>query len=281
MNLYDQLCGLQNIPNAYEMWRDYREYLTDYLLSELESEDRVAILGIGKGCDIDLKRIQFKVKQLTLIDRNGEAMEAALDHYGLVGKSNVQCEVKDLIGLKDEDYRQYAANLVAAIREKGMATQVEDLAEKALKEIEKLVHQITLAKWEPQCFDVVITIGLHSQLISMIEWIWHVILETLGQEEQEVRHYIMTLNDELIRHFNTACLQAVGKKWIMGCESARKGYNGGVQGAAQALQDIEIRRAHGQLRKQSEITLEWPFNVAQQKIYEMHIQCDRMMMYHY
>lgn len=281
MNLYDQLCKLQDIPNAYDMWQEYRTHLTDYLLSEIDGEDRVAILGIGKGCDIDLKCLKAKVKQLTLIDRDEKAMAQALRQYNLVGDKSIQCEVRDLIGLTDEDYREYAANLVAAVREKGMATKVDDLAESALKEIKKLVEKMKVVTWEPQRFDVVITVGLHSQLIAMIEWIWCVVLETLGQEEQEVRRYIMALNDELIRHFNTVCLQVASKKWIMGCESARKGYYGGVQGAVQAMQDIEIRRAHGQLRKQSEIILEWPFNVAQQKVYEMRIQCDRIVMYHY
>lgn len=274
MNLYDQLLQLQEIPNAYENWKDYRNELTDYVMSQLGEGEHVAILGSGRSQDLDLSRLVKHMGQLTLIDKDCKGMMAAVKQYGLSNANQLEFVTQDLIGLTSEDYRLYADHLVTFIRRKGMLTSVEELAEEALKEIEKLAYKIKLADLGWRAFDTVIVIGLHSQLLSMMEWIWQVILQTLGKEEYHVRNYIIRLNEELIPALNEKIIESATKRVIIGCEQGRKGMPGTVQGAVQALQDLKIRRAQGQIRNVDAIELEWPFDSKSGKIYKMLIQSD-------
>lgn len=272
MNLYDQLTQLQIIPGAYEMWYEYREALTDYLLSEVQKEDRVAIIGAGRCNDIDLGQIIKGVGKLIIVDKDLEAMKGAIKQYELSANPKIECLTKNIIGLSVQDYRQYAEHMVSAVRRKGLATSIESLVQIALVEINTLVSQMIISRWEKGQFDVVITIGLHSQLLSMIEWIWQVILQTLGKQEETVRQYLMNVNEKLVCALNTAILEATTKKWIVGCELERNGKPGTIQGAVQALEDISIRRAYGELRLKSAIELEWPFDKVHRKAYQMLIQ---------
>ena len=276
MNLYDQLVQLQ-VPEAYISWKAYREQLTQYIVSEMSSKDRVAILGVGRGNDIDLGKLMLHTGTLTLWDKDAKALDEAINQYGLKGQENLHLVDRDLIGLSVEDYRHYADQLVRTIRQRGMETAISDLVEVALKQLEELTSKMQVTNLGEKAYDIVIVIGLHSQLLSMLEWIWQVILQTLGKEEQYVRETIMALNTQIIKAFHEQLLKATTTKLIIGCELGRIGRAGSIQGAVQGLQDLERLRQQGRLQKQSECVLEWPFHLKEGVIYNMLIQCDQIL----
>lgn len=281
MNLYDQLIQLQVVPNAYENWHDYRGELTDYITNQLNLDKMpygdMAILGVGRGNDLNLRQIVGYTKTLTLWDKDSIAIDEAIKKYGLEHEDKVKCVCKDLIGLSVEDYRLYAERLVGKIREQGRATLVEDLADFTLLEIKELAKKLVPIDLGEAVYDTIIVIGLHSQFLSMIEWIWQVILQTLGKDESSVRLAIIKLNESLIRAFHQQLIKACKGQLIIGCEIARRGRIGTIQGAIQGLQDLEELREKGQLKKKSECLLEWPFHPENEIAYEMHIQCHQIL----
>ena len=277
MNLYDQLVQLQVIPKAYISWATYREQLTEYIISQISLKDRVAILGVGRSNDIDLEKLITHTGSLTLWDKDAKALDEVTKQYGLKGQEKLHLVHKDLIGLSVEDYRQYADQLVTTIRQRGMATSIQDLVEVALKQLGRLASKMQVTDLGEKAYDTVIVIGLHSQLLSMLEWIWQVILQTLGKDEQRVRETIIHLNTQIISAFHKQLLRSTTTKLITGCELGRKGRVGSIQGAVQGLQDLEGLRQQGRLQKQSECVLEWPFNLKEGVIYNMLIQCDQIL----
>ncbi|MBP3889162.1 MAG: hypothetical protein J6F30_16180 [Cellulosilyticum sp.] len=277
MNLYDQLRALQVIPNAYSAWRAYREDLTDYIISQLEWNQHVVILGVGRSNDIDLEQLLPYVKRLTLIDKDEEALQAAIKQYHLAGKAKVEVIQQDLLGLDAEDYRQYASKLVNEVRKKGMHTEMSDLVEIATNEFEKIVAKIKLISLGEKVYDVTIAIGLHSQLLSMIEWIWQVVLQTLGQQDATIRASIIALTPQVIQCLHEQLIKATNSKLIIGCELGRKGRDGTVQGAIQGLEDLNEQRRRGKLARLEENILEWPFNRTSGIVYNMLIQVDEVL----
>ena len=172
MNLYDRLLTLQEIPNAYTSWKPYRQSLTDYIIGQLNKSEDVLILGIGRGNDIQLKQLIPHIKSLTLWDKEEQAIHEALVQYGLETHPQVKCIGKDLLGLSPKDYRQYADELMQFVRHKGMQTDVEALKDVGLKALQKLTEKIKVTPIGEKTYDTIIMIGLHSQLLSMMHWIW-------------------------------------------------------------------------------------------------------------
>ncbi|MBE6021782.1 MAG: hypothetical protein E7231_00955 [Cellulosilyticum sp.] len=277
MNLYDQLLQLQVIPNAYSEWKEYREDLTDYIISHLEWNQSVAIVGIGRGNDIDLEALLPYVKKLILIDKDEQALLAASKQYHLTGKSKVELISQDLLGLNAEDYRRYAERLVGELRKKGMNTSMEVLLEVAIQEFNQLVSKMKLISLGYKVYDVTIAIGLHSQLLSMIEWIWQVVLQTIGKQDTTLRTAIIELTPQVICAFHEQLIEATKSKLIIGCELGRKNRTGTVQGAIQGLEDLTEQRKLGKLGRVEETILEWPFNRASDIVYNMLIQVDEVL----
>lgn len=278
MNLYDQLLSLQEIPNAYRLWTEYRENLTEYIIKQLEGEPQsVLILGGGRSNDIDLKRLMPYVTHLTLWDKEEKAIHEARLKYDLVDHHKVSIVREDLLGIAANDYRFYAEALVQTVRKKGMNTSLEELSVVARTGIQKLEQKISVVDFKEKQYDTIIMIGLHSQLFSMMDWIWQAILQTLGKEEIQVRNYIKGLNEIVIPKLHEHMIKATRKQWIMGCEIGRIGREGAIEGAYQGLRDLEQLRQNGLLQKKSEQQLIWPFEPSKEVFYEMLIQCDKVI----
>ena len=277
MNLYDRLLTLQEIPNAYTSWEPYRQSLTDYIIGQLNKSEDVLILGIGRGNDMDLKQLIPHIKSLTLWDKEEQAIHEALVQYGLETHTQVKCIGKDILGLSPKDYRQYADELMQFVMLKGMQTDVEALKDVGLKALQKLTEKIKVTPIGEKAYDTIIMIGLHSQLLSMMHWIWQVILQILQKEEMTVSTSIMALNNQIIPQIHQVLIQAARRQLITGCELERLGRIGTVQGALQGLQDLQRLRRVGCLEKKSELQLIWPFHTTQNVSYKMKIQCDEVI----
>lgn len=278
MNLYDQLLMLQEIPNAHGAWAAYRENLTEYIIKQLAGEPQsVLILGGGRSNDMDLKRLLPYVTHLTLWDKDEAAIHEAKLKYDLVDHPKLSIVSEDLLGIEANDYRVYAEALVQTVRKKGMNTSLEELSVVAIEGIQKLEQKISVIDFKDKQYDTIIMIGLHSQLFSMMDWIWQVILQTLGKEETQVRNYIKELNETLIPKLHEHMIKAARKQWIMGCEIGRLGRVGAIEGAYQGLRDLEKLRQKGVLQKKSDQKLIWPFEPSKEVYYEMLIQCDKVI----
>lgn len=271
MNLYDQLVKLQTIPHSYEKWTSYRQQLTDYIIRHSMGK-RLGIIGAGRAADMDLGRLSEHFEEVILIDKDEKAMKEAIRRYGLEALHHVKPCVCDLVGIGEEDYRDYANLLVNTLRHSGGEIEVNQLAELALDQLEMIYHQAGHHKIElPECEQLVV-VGVHSQLLTMLEWIWRVICQNIRQEEGRVAYYISQMNEQLVKKLNIYLMNHGSESLILGCELERVGRVGAVQGACQALEDIKGRVINGRLKQCEGVRLLWPFDEQQGITYRMLVQ---------
>ena len=274
MNLYDQLRTLQTIDHAYNEWAQYRKDLTSLLIQYAKGSKKIALFGAGRCNDIDLNRLVEAFEEIILIDKDLEAMTEGIKQQHVIKASSIQLQKIDFLGIEEDDYRFYADCLIREIRKKGMRTNIDELAEVALEQLEKLFQKAmgTALSFEALSYDTAIAIGVHSQLLSMLEWIWSIMLQTIQQEETRVRSYIVKMNEVFVRRLNDAIIESARHKVIMGCEEARIGKEGTIQGAIQTLWDLQKRQEEGELYLCESTHLNWPFHKAQSIEYKMLIQ---------
>lgn len=274
MNLYDQLRQLQLIEHAYTEWQDYREQLTKWLMSELPLGAQLALWGAGRCNDLDLNQLAKHCETIWLLDKDEEAMKQALAQYGLKESEQIKIKQCDFTGISDEVYRAYADELITEIRKKGLDTNLDHLGSLALaflNQVERDFDERALNLGN-KCYDYSVMIGVHSQLINLFDWIWQVMLQTLRQADDRVRLQLIQFNEKVVRKVNRALWQATRCEAIIGCEMGKINQRGTIQGAIQALEDIEITVLKKQINRKSRFEIEWPFNKAQGTSYQMVFQ---------
>ncbi len=273
MNLYDQLVALQKIPHAFNEWHTYREQLTHYLMDYLKPKGTLAIWGAGSCQDIDLQCLAQYFPSIVLLDKDEKGMQAALTRYGLKQCSTLSYRVVDFVGISEEDYRSYADCLIGEVQRQRGKMDSQLLAYKAQEVLLAFQSQLSKTKFSlGETYENSVVVGVHSQLFSMLEWIWTVILQAIGQEEWRIRNQIIAMNDEGIVRFNQLILENTASEIVIGCEEGKIGHLGTIQGAYQCLVDIERRLQQGQLQLLNTKILQWPFHVAQGTIYKMRLQ---------
>lgn len=274
MNIYDQLRTLQVINNAYHEWEHYRHELTEIIIKYAKGSESIAIFGAGRCNDIDLNRLSGYFHEVILFDKDLEAMKEGLYQQKVEMVPNIKIKVTDFVGIDDADYRVYGDTLISEIRKKGMRTNVCELAEVALDQLEVLYRKAmnTPIHFGIQAYDTAVVVGVHSQIISMLEWIWSVMLQTIKQDERSVRNKIIEMNETFVTRFNDAVISGARNRIIMGCEEARVGKEGTIQGAIQALGDLKRRQEKGQINRCEVMEIKWPFHRNQGIEYKMSIQ---------
>lgn len=274
MNLYDQLRALQKMDHAYSEWAQYRSALTSTVIEYAKGSKTIALFGAGQCNDIDLNRLLEVFEEIILIDKDLQAMKEGIKKQNVTKRASIQLRKVDFVGIEDEDYRLYAERLINEIRKKGMATCSNELAEMTLKQLDYLFQKAinTPISFEDLSYDTAVIIGVHSQLLSMLEWIWAIMLQTIQQDETRVRNYIIEMNRIFTARLNEAVIRGAKDKIIIGCEKARVGKEGTIQGAVQALEDLKERQKNGKLHLCERIEIEWPFHTAQAITYKMLIQ---------
>lgn len=271
MNIYDQLLKLQVIENAWEEWAAYRLNVTNYLIDNIEDKSELAVFGAGRCNDVDLKLLLMHFEHLVLVDLDKDSMLEALKNQGLENEPRITLVVSDFVGIGPNDYRAFADTLVYTVRQKGLATPVEELAQAALREIDKLYTQAMARPLTFKAYTNIAVIGIHSQLISMIDWIWQAVLQTLGQQETSVRQKIMAINTAFIKRFNTALLENAKRQLVIGYEIERANRPGAIQGAVQAAVDFKERVDRHEAILCDFKQLNWPFDQRQGILYHMGI----------
>ncbi|MGL4736200.1 MAG: hypothetical protein ACRCW2_01985 [Cellulosilyticaceae bacterium] len=271
MNVYDRLLELQQISHGYEKWATYREKLTDKIIHQSQGK-KIGLIGAGRCSDLDLRRLNESFGEIILIDRDERAMQEAIRYYELNHSSKVHMHICDLVGIEPEAYREYANVLIDKVQKNRGKVDIEQLADIALDYLERFYHQAGHHHVElPEC-EQMIVVGVHSQLLSMLEWIWSVILQNIGKDEERVRYYIDQMNSGLIRKLNILLMNHCSSDIMLGCELHREGRVGVIQGAYQAIDDIKRRIETGQVTLVDQDILIWPFDEQQNISYHMLIQ---------
>ena len=272
MNLYDQLVELQNIPKAYEKWTAYREEITHYLIEQAYSNREIAIFGAGYCNDMDLGLLVSYFEKVYLLDQDEKAMREALKQYGLAKHPRIELKCTNFTGIYEDDLRDYADALVKEVRRRGMATNVNEFAACACNLLKAFEEKIIENKLVFDTYENTVILGVHSQLLNMLEWIYSVILQTIGKEEQSVRQKIVRLNDLAVEKLNSVIVMSTKQHMIMGCEETRIGQIGSIQGALQAIVDMAKRKDKEEVKLLDETYMLWPLHEEANKCYRMRIQ---------
>ena len=269
--LYFKLRGMQNIPDSFENWAEYRNKVTEYLIAHSDNDRSIAILGAGKCNDVDLAKLKEHFFSITLIDRDEDAMKEAVERYGLADDEDVEIVVKDVVGITDEMYADYADAMITELNKKGRDTDIEEAAAVMLKKLDEIYDQIK--DYDPelgiQQYDYVAAIGLHSQLVNMLIWIWAIGLSNIGKSEKSVELNVKQQDAMIVHKLNDNLLLMVRRGVFLGCEMSRAGVSGGVEGALQAMGDMYGRNEHKQVHLDGVATVTWPFDLSQNIQYQM------------
>lgn len=269
--LYHKLNNMLNLPNAYEEWEDYRNKVTNYIIEHSEKGRSIAILGAGRCNDIDLKAFKEHFSFITLFDRDEVAMKEALVRYGLENDPDVDIQVCDFVGISDNDYSSYADLMITEMNKKGKETDLDVVAPLMLEKLDQIFektrsHESNIGI---QQYDYAVALGLHSQLLNMLVWIWAVGLSNIGKTERSVEDKIKKEDLYQVKKLNDDINMLVRKGFFIGCEMSRIGMKGGVEGALQAMADINKRNEKHLLKILNAATLMWPLNKKENISYQM------------
>ena len=269
MSLYDELTQFQILPNALEEWADYRNAVTEYLMAHTTEKSSIAIFGAGRCRDIDLRQMADHFSSITLFDENRTAMQEALHTYGLSSHPALHLSQSDFTGITPADYRALSEELTAICNINGASTDIHILADYTIYKLNQLYEKSDshILDFGHNNFDYSMAFGVHSQVNNMAAWIFSAFATNLNQSDPAVEERIIRANHFLIPRLNDAILRATRFSAFFGCEIENTSVSGSIQGACQCIEDIHRR---GIVTEQA-ITC-WPFDINQNKIYQMLIQ---------
>ncbi len=269
-DLYDDLLQNQIMPNAFSDWAAYRDELTGFLLSSTDSGASALIVGAGPCNDFDLVRLKRHFGKLMLLDRDGQAMRAGAARQGAPFASD-EFLCADLVGIAPDTYRQIAARMLALLRAelasgapdgerfeqaflRQMASAFQNRRTDALMELSGLA-------------DYVICCGVHSQLLTVFPQMARVYQRYIPIRFEIVAGFIREQIPAVVSDLNDALLRWARKGVLIGLEEGRLGVDGGIEGAWQAMQDLNRRS----LVPRVQTHLIWPFDPARDKAYAMRV----------
>lgn len=279
MKRAEQLCSrLQASRKAdtFDEWSEYRSSVTQYVLSNCNSNGHLAIMGAGYCNDIDLKRLEAHFSEITLMDLNEAAMRCALNRYHLEGNDKIHLKVVDFVGLTPEDYRNYAAVVLQELEENAAANDSEYLS--ILNELGSIYCKISGYNvfLGQDLYDCSLIVGVHSQLNDMTDWIWSSCRADAGKRIDYIQDRIgMRISEEtaaIVEKFNSAVYQATKKTLITGYEVDLNGMAQPIQGVIQAEHDFRIKELQRKLQLKDVQTIQWPYDSKNNILFTMKMQ---------
>lgn len=306
MNIIDEIKKEFQIPGAFESWAVYREQVTDLILASVSQRDlmqeaslqtsiedvecsrrpmptsdtkatgSIALFGIGPANDIDLRRLSERFERIMLIDLDREGMESGLVRYGLQHCPKVELWHTSLSGVTMEDVAAFFETLYNQVVRSGRALTEAAFMKMSLAALEQ-IRQKVVSSWEAlraklpaEHYDVVVSVGLHSQFWSILSYSW---LTLAGNVEEQILGHAMnhdpffemlrSIDDVFIPMLNEVML-SMGDRAIIAVEEDEAHP---VEGAFQSMQDIRQRYPDVQEKR-----LHWPFQPEEGKSYEMLFQ---------
>ena len=306
MNVIDEIKKEFEIPGAFESWAFYREEVTNLILASASQPDlmqeaslqasiqdversrrpmptsdtkatgSIALFGIGPANDIDLRRLSERFERIMLIDLDREGMERGLARYGLQHCPKVALWNASLSGVTMEDVAFFFETLYDQVVRSGRALTESAFMEMSLTALEQIRHKVvssreTLrAKLPAEHYDMVVSVGLHSQFWSILSYSW---LTLAGNVEEQILGHAMNhdpffealraIDDQFIPVLNEVML-SMGDRAIIAVEEDEAHP---VEGAFQSMQDIRQRYPDVQEKR-----FHWPFRPEEGKSYEMLFQ---------
>lgn len=275
MNVIDEIKKEFEIPGAFESWAAYRKEVTDLILASA-STGSIAMFGIGPANDIDLRRLSERFGRITLIDLDRESMERGLARYGLQHCPKVELWDASLSGVTMEDVAAFFETLYDQVVRSGLALTEAAFMEMSLAALERIRRKVVSsqealrAKLPAEHYDLVVSVGLHSQFWSILSYSW---LTLAGNVEEQLLGHAMNhdpffealraIDDAFIPLLNEVLL-SMGNRAIIAVEEDEAHP---VEGAFQSMQDIRQRYPEVQEKR-----LHWPFRPEDEKSYEMLFQ---------
>lgn len=234
MNIYDRIIELKQMRNCYEMWEEYRENLTSYIIKHVSAGDEIAVFGAGRCGDIDLKLLSDAGACISLFDNDYDAMSEAVEHYGI----DAECILCDFVGIFPDEYREIQDIVVRELRRHNSIEKAACEVYKYLQEVYAALSGKTPAFGE-RCFDMAICAGVCSQINNTAAWIWEAVCNTFQYTDDEIFNLIKENNSKCVEKFHGAIINSVRGKFIAVNELERYGVQGSVEGAWQAINDIK------------------------------------------
>ena len=263
-SLYDQLLKLQQIPHAYEHWKAYRAALTEFIVQHTCKGTSVIVIGAGECNDFDLYRMAQHFSKVTLLGRNDTAMYAGLGKQDPMLR-NVYVVKADLLGISDASYRTMDDVLLQEIHKQLRSKRMDARAFEQLF-LAQMQTALQCRKPDPliqrgATADYVICCGVHSQLLSMFPQMAGIYHRYMDFDISGIYRAIKATNTVITRELNIRLMQMAKFGIFLGLEKCRAGIDGGIEGASQALRDIE----QSNVPIACETTLLWPFDQSQKK----------------
>ncbi len=270
--IYDELRTLQILPNAHAEWKEYRENLTQLVSQTGIPGETLGIFGVGRGNDLDLKKLAEVYGKIILFDVDEEAMREAVAFYQLP-EEKVELRNVDLLGITDEEYRQFSNALQQEVLRFGYQTDVESFAAFAMDHLQAMYEKAAEKRKDLplEKVDVLVAAGLHSQINNMPAWLFEVFCQAVGKEDMTFYQLVAMENDKLIPELQSYFLQLANRRAIFALEKERMGVAGGVQGAYQGICDLKKRADEKTIQILQEMEWVWPFDVKGGKSYKMGI----------
>ncbi len=304
MGVYEHIKQKFVMPNAYNDWSKYREQVTKLIIKDVNKdivgyesvktgvvtttmkpvyrEDMsIAILGAGACNDFDLLELSQHFDRITLIDVDMESMQKAIEWMPEILKERINLVKGSLTGITNEDQKTFCDDILFRVSEYGNSMTPEKFSVfliHELKRLEKKMYthedQLVEAGLLPVGgYDVVVCIGVCSQLMSMLSYIINVITANLtGQlfqgkapDNRAVFTYIKGMNSKIVPIINSAILKCSNEKAVFGNEYDE---HHPVEGAYQCIIDLKTRLG----LHMTEEHLTWNFNPGKNVEYDMLIQ---------
>lgn len=275
MNVIEEIKREFEIPGAFESWAAYRKEVTDLIL-ESGARGSIALFGIGPANDIDLRRLRERFGRIMLIDLDRESMERGLVRYGLQHCPKVELWDTSLSGVTMEDVAAFFETLYNQVVQSGRTLTEAAFMEMSLAALEQIRQKVFTsrealrAKLPAEHYDLVVSVGLHSQFWSILSYSW---LTLAGNVEEQLLGHAMNhdpffetlraIDDAFIPLLNEVLL-SMGDRAIIAVEEDEAHP---VEGAFQSLQDI--RQCYPEVQEKR---LHWPFRPEDEKSYEMLFQ---------
>lgn len=219
--------GTPRIEGARERWSKYRNTMTDYLLQLIERDTvkgsqyaqyNLLILGAGGCDDIDISYLLTQGIHIWLVDVNMKAVRSGLNEYEIDANQYDQIHIieADLTDISESEYQSYTQACMEgkdylAGWWKCFYHNQDNQRLKGFKQV-----QIAMRREGIKFFDVIVTLGLHSQLY--IELIRRLHTEGIAKE---VAVYAMDCVKEANEYMAIAfynSVREIGKHCVMGLE---------------------------------------------------------------
>ncbi|MCY9696159.1 hypothetical protein [Paenibacillus alginolyticus] len=194
--------------NRWERWTGHRQEVTTFIgqsLPLLRKTDKMVILGVGNGDDLDFNYLCNLVHELTLVDIDKGSMEKCLSYIPVASSHKIQSLVEcDLTGLDQLSYYDQISKLFKS------QASMENIVQ-YLNEIKTQIKRLRILETHVSSYDVVMSSAVYTQIYyiqSLSEFAAYANFYN-ENEVQSITDAMKVLRDEIIIQYNKLMLSLV------------------------------------------------------------------------